>query len=364
MDYLDYRNNTDGHHYRPQFFRLTRNEDVDIFNTLIGNPDLVILDCLQQQLSELIQLRHPGQRLTDEEIKTAIPEVLGTLGFHEYGVWVFYPWSNRLIHILDEAEFKTVRNSRNQLKITPAEQALLAEKKIGIIGLSVGNAIALTMAMEGTAGEFRLADFDTIDLSNLNRIRTGLHNLGQNKAVVCAREIAEIDPFLKVVVYEAGLNDENIADFFEKNGRLDFVADECDGLETKISLRLFARRLGIPVVMETSDRGMLDIERFDLEPDRPLFHGRIQALGENLPIAAEKRMQYLMAIVDVEQVSDRLKLSYAEIGKSLHTWPQLASAVIMGGGTTTDIARRILLNSFQASGRWYMDIDQLLNKPE
>jgi hypothetical protein len=25
--------------------------------------------------------------------------------------------------------------------------------------------------------------------------------------------------------------------------------------------------------METSDRGVLDVERFDLEPDRPIFHG-------------------------------------------------------------------------------------------
>ncbi|MGW7434561.1 hypothetical protein [Streptomyces sp. NPDC054849] len=27
--------------------------------------------------------------------------------------------------------------------------------------------------------------------------------------------------------------------------------------------------------MDTNDRGLLDIERFDLEPDRPLFHGRV-----------------------------------------------------------------------------------------
>ena len=47
-------------------------------------------------------------------------------------------------------------------------------------------------------GEIRLADFDEIDLSNLNRVRTHLINIGINKAVIVAREIAEIDPYLKV----------------------------------------------------------------------------------------------------------------------------------------------------------------------
>jgi len=49
--------------------------------------------------------------------------------------------------------------------------------------------------------ELRLADFDTAELSNLNRIRTGSHNLGLNKTVIAAREIVEIDPFIKVKIF-------------------------------------------------------------------------------------------------------------------------------------------------------------------
>lgn len=130
----------------------------------------------------------------------------------------------------------------------------------------------------------------------------------------------------------------------------------------KFMLRQHARKLGVPVVMETSDRGMLDVERFDLEPNRPLFHGRISALGEPQPgpIPAELRMQYLMSIVDYAQISDRLRTSYAAIGQTITTWPQLASAVIMGGGTTTDVSRRILLDQFKDSGRYYFDTELVL----
>lgn len=142
-------------------------------------------------------------------------QLLGDLGFHEYGIWAYYPWNNRLIHLVDAAEFYELRTSRNQYKITREEQDKLATKKIGIVGLSVGNAIAVTMAMERICGEIRLADFDTLDLTNLNRIRCGIHQLGLNKAIVTAREIAEIDPFIEVKVFDDGLTAENIQAFFQ-----------------------------------------------------------------------------------------------------------------------------------------------------
>jgi len=61
------------------------------------------------------------------------------------------------------------------------------------------------IAMEGLAGEIRLADFDTLELSNLNRIPASVLDLGVNKAVVAARRIAEIDPYLRVVVEPTGI---------------------------------------------------------------------------------------------------------------------------------------------------------------
>ena len=46
--------------------------------------------------------------------------------------------------------------------------------------------------MERICGEIRLADFDILELTNLNRIRTGVHNLGLSKTYSVAREISEI----------------------------------------------------------------------------------------------------------------------------------------------------------------------------
>ncbi len=118
------------------------------------------------------------------------------------------------MRVLAEKDFIRLRTSRNRYKITQEEQDLLCSKKIGIIGLSVGQSVALSLAMERTFGELRIADFDTLDLSNMNRIRTGLFNLGIKKTWIVAREIAEIDPFLKVVIFDEGITEENKDDFF------------------------------------------------------------------------------------------------------------------------------------------------------
>ena len=49
-----------------------------------------------------------------------------------------------------------------------------------------------------------------------------------------------------------------------------------------------------------------------------------------------------------------------EIGKTILTWPQLASAVVLGGGVSADVTRRIFLNQFTDSGRFYIDIEELI----
>jgi hypothetical protein len=204
---------------------------------LIENQVSFFHDEIYGQLQELVKMKNPAVRIKPEEYPELIQKHLGGRDIHSYGVWVYYPWSRRLVHMLDEEEFIKVRSNRNQYKITLKEQEILSTKRIGIIGLSVGQSIALTLAMERGFGELRLTDFDTLELSNLNRIRSGVHNLGIPKVVITAREIAEMDPFLKVICFFNGLNEENMDSFFSDNGKLDLLVDECDGLDIKILAR-------------------------------------------------------------------------------------------------------------------------------
>lgn len=319
-------------------------------------------DTVRVQLRDFVRTAEPARALSESEVTARIEERLGGRSLHEYGTWVYYPWSGRLVHLLPEREFVFLRSDRNRYKITAAEQERLRRCRIGVIGLSVGQAAALTLALEGVGGSFRLADFDTLDLSNMNRLRAGVHELGLNKAVLAARQMYEIDPYLDITVLTEGLRPDAADEFLIGGGRLDLVVEECDDLAVKVQVRDRARHYGIPVIMETSDRGLLDIERFDLEPRRPLLHGALgdldaAALGR---LSLEERLPYVLAFVGARAASTDAAASFLEVRQTLSTWPQLGSAVALGGALVTDAARRLLLGHLTASGRFYVDLERLV----
>lgn len=349
--------------FKPVFYRLKNAAELVEFQKTLELPAITITDQITEQISEYIKIKNPHRKFSAEELETEVTKHIGNTLIDLYGVWVYYPWSKRLVHILDEQEFIEVRTSRNQYKITPKERDILLKKKIGVIGLSVGQSVSVTLAMERICGELRLADFDKLELTNLNRIRTGVHNLGLEKVYSVAREIAEIDPYIKVVCFKEGLTEKNMDDFFTKDGKLDLLVEESDGFDIKILCRYKARELKVPVIMEASDRCMVDVERFDLEPSRSILHGIVDHL--DIPTLKslktnEEKIPYMLDVLGLETTTPRLKASMIEMQQTITTWPQLASAVTMGGGITADVSRRMLLNQFTQSGRYYVDIDELI----
>jgi molybdopterin/thiamine biosynthesis adenylyltransferase len=347
----------------PEFFRLSEESDRLRLQSLLEiHPKCTVLDHIEGQLRDLIKLENPARPLTEAEYQQAIEAKFEGAPREEYGVWVYYPWRNQLVHLLDEEEFIRVRTIRNAYKITFEEQAILRNKKVGVIGLSVGQSVSLSLALERIAGEIRIADFDTLELSNLNRIRTGVHNLGVKKTTIVAREIAEIDPFIKVVCFDEGMTQENAAVFFEENGKLDMLIEECDGLDVKIFAREEAKKRRIPVIMEMSDRCMLDIERYDLNPDYPILHGLI---GKDIDFqflsslqTTDEKMPYMMPISGSATLSPKMKASILELTSTLTTWPQLASDVSLGGAISAIVVRKILLGDQIESKRHWLDIEK------
>jgi molybdopterin/thiamine biosynthesis adenylyltransferase len=349
--------------FRPEILDLSNADHENRFSSILDMPGLTVHDQIMGQITEWIKTKHPGRRLSADEAAVLAKKHIGSQDLVRYGVWVFYPWSLRLVHILNEEAFTEVRTSRNQYKITKEEREVLSRKKVGVIGLSVGQSVSVTMAMERIFGEIRLADFDLLELTNLNRIRTGLHNLGLPKVYSVAREIAEIDPFLRVICFPDGLTEQNMDSFFLDGGKLDLLVEESDGFDIKILCRYKAKALKVPVIMEASDRCMVDVERFDLEPDRPVLHGIVKKL--DIPTLKslktnEEKIPYMLDVLGIETTTPRLRASMLEMQQTISTWPQLASAVTMGGGITADVSRRILLNHFRGSGRYYVDVDELI----
>ncbi|MGW8651335.1 Rv1355c family protein, partial [Nocardia salmonicida] len=274
--------------------------------------------------------------------------------------WVYYPWRRALVAILGPAAFRAIRSDRNRNKLTSGEQQRLAQLVVGVVGQSVGHSIAYTLALEGGCGLLRLADFDTIELSNLNRVPGGLFDVGVNKSVVTARRIAELDPFLPVEIWPSGVLADTVDEFLDG---LSVVVEECDSLDIKFAVREAARRHRIPLLMETSDRGLFDVERYDLEPDREPFHGLLGATtGAQLAgLDTKAKAPHVLRILDPGQLSSRMAASLAEIGETITTWPQLGSDVQLGAAIVTAAVRRIGLGAKLSSGRTRVDLEATLD---
>ncbi|MBE3016162.1 ThiF family adenylyltransferase [Microbispora sp. NEAU-D428] len=349
--------------WRPTLFHLSREDDRRSLHELLASGAIRrVHDTLDRQLRQLMAARDPGMPPAGDEVARRVRQHLAGRDRTEYGVFVWYPWSGLLVRALPAEEYRELRTDRNRYKITSEEQRRLAGKRVGVVGLSVGNAAAVTLALEGVGGSYKIADFDTLDLTNLNRIRAGLPDLGLDKTVLAARQMFEVDPYLHIERYSAGIHSGNVDDFLLAGGKLDVVIEECDDLYVKVAVRERARAHGIPVLMNTSDRGLLDVERFDLEPDRPVFHGLVgDVRAEELKgLAAKDKLPFVLAVFGERLLSPRMLASLPEVGKTISSWPQLASAVSLGAGIVADAARRLLLGEPLTSGRYRLDPDMLV----
>jgi molybdopterin/thiamine biosynthesis adenylyltransferase len=316
-----------------------------LLEQLRGDPLIEVIDHYAEQLENLRRL-----------LPSPDPELLA-----EPRRWAYYPWRRAVVAVLGPHAFRAVRLDRNRNLITAEEQARLGALRIGVAGLSVGHVIAHTLAAQGLCGELRLADFDRIELSNLNRIPATVLDLGLNKAEVAARRIAELDPYLLVRVMDVGLTVDTVDEFLDG---LDVVVEECDSLDMKASLRVGARARRIPVLMATSDRGLLDVERFDLQPQRPILHGLLGDLDfARLPgMSSREKFPHMLRFLEAEQLSPRVLASVVEIDHTLSTWPQLATDVVQGATAIAEAVRRIGLGENLQSGRTRIDVGWALNQ--
>lgn len=275
--------------------------------------------------------------------------------------FVYFPWRNTLVHLPSEEVFNRLQSARNRFLITDEEQSKFRSARIGIAGLSVGAVVALSLVLNGGPMEMRLADPDAIEPTNLNRLPFGVTELEMNKTIACSRRLYELNPYLNLKLFPQGLREKNFKGFFIRGKKFDLFVEEMDDLLLKIKSRLFARKNRIATVMATDngDNTIVDVERFDLEPKRPIFHGRVserEIIGLGPSLSLVERIQLADKIVG-PQVTTRMQDSLELTGSMIPAWPQLGTAAITSAAAVTYVARRILTGQAMPSGRYTVDHD-------
>ncbi len=330
--------------------------------------DAEILDTVPSSLKELFFIRNPKFKKTMPEAQEPLQKFLEENKNLET-VWIYYPWLNKIIHIVPEEIYFELRTARNHNIITKEEQKNYREARIGITGLSIGSNIISTLTFTGGPKSMRIADFDDIEISNLNRMRAGLPDVSKNKTLSLAKQIWEVDPFAELELWDKGVNKENLEEFIigkKNNGKkLDIFIEEMDSLELKILSRFICRERKIPVLMATDngDNIILDIERYDAEMNLPILHGLI---GDIKPedfktMNYEEWLKLATKIVGYDNLTERMKESLKEIGKTLAGVPQLGSTASIGASAISLCIRKIANKENLSSGRYFVSLDNALN---
>jgi sulfur carrier protein ThiS adenylyltransferase len=87
---------------------------------------------------------------------------------------------------------------------------MLKDKVIGIAGCGgLGSNCAIALARVGI-GKLVIADFDKVEISNLNRQYFFIDQVGKTKVLALKENISRIDPLIKVEMHEIQLDEENI----------------------------------------------------------------------------------------------------------------------------------------------------------
>jgi molybdopterin/thiamine biosynthesis adenylyltransferase len=324
-----------------------------------------VIDTYRLQLEDLFLIRNPRFRFNknyQKDFAKFVKEHTKELPLEKCGNWVYFPWNGFLVHYLEDSLHQELRTARNKNFITSEEQEKLYNTTIGIAGLSVGSNIAIALSLMGACRKIKIADPDVIAPSNLNRIITDFTNIGINKAVVIARYIYQVNPYAEVEIFEEGINKKNIKEFLKD---LDILIEELDDIEIKVEIRKLARRKKIPVIMATDngDNVIIDIERFDIKPNLPLFHGNIKNIDyKNINKNMPKLYKAMSKIIGLQFVPSRIMQSIFEVGKTIYSWPQLITAAMLSGAVVAYVVKKIILNEKIKSGKLEVNLNKIFDK--
>ena len=353
----------------PRIFDLSQNSaNEEVKQLLVTGKILTVVDDFQQQQEELFAINNPTKVYTPN-FKKEFEEYFAKLSAEKpmmmRGNWVYYPWLATLVHLLEDTDFQRVRTARNRNLINEEEQKKFYNSVVGVGGLSVGNSVTLAIVLQGGAKYLRLADFDALALTNLNRIRGGVESLGLKKVEMTARQIYTLNPYAEVEIFPEGLNPNNIEKFFSGPPKLDIVIDELDNIAVKYLIREQAKKHGVPVVMgaDNGDNAVVDVERYDLDPNTPFFHGRLGDVGYEQLLNLDKFGigRTITQHIGPENITEKMQNSLLEMGKTIVSWPQLGGAALLNGSAVAYCVRRILNGQPIEGNRALISLDEKLD---
>ncbi len=203
-----------------------------------------------------------------------------------------------------------LRYSRHMMlpEIDYAGQERLRAARVLIVGLGgLGSPVALYLAAAGV-GTLVLADFDTVDLSNLQRqIAHDTASVGQLKVASAAARINAMNPDVHVRQVAQRLDLNNLAELLAS---VDCVCDCSDNFTLRFALNAACVQAKKPLVSGAAIRMEGQVTVFDTaRADSPCYHCLYQEEGEEALRCSENGvLAPLVGVIGSLQAAETIKL--------------------------------------------------------
>lgn len=203
-----------------------------------------------------------------------------------------------------------------QVDVTGQEKLL--DSTVLIVGLGgLGSSAAMYLASAGV-GHLILADFDTVELSNLQRqIIHSTDDIGRTKVESAADSLKKINPDITITKFAAKLDNESLNALLPQ---VDLVLDGCDNFETRFAVNRACVTHRKPLVSGAAIRFEGQVSVFlNNEAPSPCYQCLYKEEGEeNMNCTENGVLAPLVGIIGSIQATEAIKV-LTGIGKSLES---------------------------------------------
>lgn len=186
-------------------------------------------------------------------------------------------------------------------------QEKLLSARVLIIGLGgLGSPVAIYLAAAGV-GNLVLADFDRVDVTNLQRQIVHTHaRVGVNKAVSAAQALRELNPQTEIECVEKVLDAENL---IEQVKKADVVVDCTDNFATRFAINAACVTAKVPLVSGAAIRLEGQVAVFDARDEAsPCYRCLYEEESDDVTCAANGVVAPLVGIIGSIQALEVIKL--------------------------------------------------------
>ncbi len=179
---------------------------------------------------------------------------------------------------------------RTEILLGSEKVERLKNAHVLVVGLGGVGAYAAEMICRAGVGKMTIVDGDTVQPSNINRQLPALSStVGQEKALLTANRLKDINPDLELTVHSTFLKDDNIPELLD-SASFDFIVDAIDTLSPKCYLITNAMQRRIKIVSSMGAGAKSDITQVRFADLWDTYHcGLSKAVRKRLQKMGVKR---------------------------------------------------------------------------